>query len=58
MTSDPPDSWYDPPVLHEIDLCLGCHRDGHHEEDLEWWATHGCDLCKNDLNGGNINVDI
>lgn len=49
MTSDPPDSWYDPPLQHEIDLCFDCHEEGYHDDDKEYWIKRGCDFCQREI---------
>jgi hypothetical protein len=45
----PASSWYDPPELHDIDLCGQCHDDGHHDDDVEGWADDGCGGCVDTL---------
>ncbi len=43
----PPMSWYDPPDLHEICVCKGCHEAWCHD-DLEYWIEQGCELCEDE----------
>lgn len=38
------EKWLDPPEVHELDECLGCHEEGLHDDNLERWARY-CELC-------------
>lgn len=58
MSDGPPDSWYDPPEGHEVDLCFDCHENGCHENAIDWWAQQGCIGCQDELRQEvNLNVD-
>lgn len=54
----PPMGWYDPPNLHEICSCDGCHEAGEHTKDIEYWAkVEDCWACVDTLDKAVDNLD-